>query len=207
MTQSIPATGFVVAVPAEPDQAQGLAAAFAPVVKQVPGIAEAHVGCSTSGSATQQVFVILAELTQGTLPSDELTTAVVQACRAVADGTAIMPLTNDAYQQAIDQATEWSTTSTTSWQRARADQTGSRDRLQRDWVAKARLVRTLRQDQPWPAWSTGEVLAVALLLDDEEQLAAMEYTRQEALERLRFDLGVPSTTAAAEVFDRLRDQI
>jgi hypothetical protein len=50
----------------------------------------------------------------------------------------------------------------------------------------------------------GELLAVALILDDAQTLAALDYTSTEALERLRFDIGEPSVAAAAKVFDALR---
>jgi len=59
----------------------------------------------------------------------------------------------------------------------------------------------------WPAWSTGELLAVSVILDDDEQLAATDYTSTEASDRLRYDIGQPSVEAAAEVFARLRDQM
>jgi hypothetical protein len=38
---------------------------------------------------------------------------------------------------------------------------------------------------PNPAWSTGERLAVALILDATEHLAAMDYTHNEAVQRVR----------------------
>lgn len=81
------------------------------------------------------------------------------------------------------------------------------DHLLADWLNKARFARRLRPNENWPAWSTGELLAVAVILDDAEQLAAMDYTMAEALERLRWDIAEPSVADAAAVFGRLREQI
>jgi len=72
-----------------------------------------------------------------------------------------------------------------------------------DWLNKARFVHRLAPTEPWPAWSTGELLAVAVILHDTQQLAAMQYTRDEALERLRHDIGLPNIADAATVFDSL----
>ena len=33
-----------------------------------------------------------------------------------------------------------------------------------DWLNKARFAHSLAPTEPWPAWSTGELLAVALIL-------------------------------------------
>jgi hypothetical protein len=76
-----------------------------------------------------------------------------------------------------------------------------------DWSRKARFAASLRPDQPWPAWSTGELLAVALILHDERMLTALEYTRREALDRLRYDIGAPSVDAAEAVFVLLRADV
>lgn len=81
------------------------------------------------------------------------------------------------------------------------------ERMLADWSARARLVRSLGPGEKWPAWSKGELLAVSIILNDTEQLNAMEYTLDEALERLRYDIGEPSAAAAAAVFDRLREQL
>lgn len=78
------------------------------------------------------------------------------------------------------------------------------DDMLADWMGKARLAHSLGPDEPWPAWSTGECLAVALILDDTETLTAMDYTRNEALDRLRYDLRLPSAAVAGSVFDQLR---
>lgn len=42
----------------------------------------------------------------------------------------------------------------------------------------------------WPAWSTGETLAVALVLNSAEKLDAYSYTIVEAFDRLDGDLSV-----------------
>ena len=73
-----------------------------------------------------------------------------------------------------------------------------------DWMEKARLVRSLRNGELIPAWSTGELLAVALLLGDDELLASMDYDYRGALERLRWDLRLDSVEDAADVFARAR---
>lgn len=44
------------------------------------------------------------------------------------------------------------------------------------------------EGRPYPAWSTGERLIVALVLGDAATLEAERYTRQEALQRLGGDL-------------------
>jgi hypothetical protein len=47
----------------------------------------------------------------------------------------------------------------------------------------------------------------AIILNDTEQLDAMQYTVAEALERLRWGIEAPSAASAAAVFDRLREQL
>ena len=44
------------------------------------------------------------------------------------------------------------------------------------------------------AWSTGEQLAVALVLRDEEHLNAMQYTVAEAIQRVRDGMSNPPST-------------
>ena len=83
----------------------------------------------------------------------------------------------------------------------------NRQRLATDWLSKARFAAALSPGEPWPAWSTGEVLAVALILGDTDELAAMGYTREEALNRLRYDLGLPSVAVAGAVFDQMSAQL
>lgn len=43
----------------------------------------------------------------------------------------------------------------------------------------------------WPAWSTGECLAVALVLDDGQALDCLGYTALQAVDRVSFELRVP----------------
>lgn len=82
------------------------------------------------------------------------------------------------------------------------------DQMRADWLAKARIARLLRQaGQLLPAWSTGELLAVGLILDDPVLLAWLDYTTAEALERLRFDLELPTAEDAREAFAQLRLQL
>ena len=71
-----------------------------------------------------------------------------------------------------------------------------------DWLSKARFVAS-RPGRPWPAWSTGELLAVALILDDTITLDYLGYTQAEALDRLRYDIGQPTVAGAAAVFGHL----
>lgn len=80
-------------------------------------------------------------------------------------------------------------------------------RMLDSWLAKARLVHSLRDGELWPAWSTGELLAVALIVEDNDMLADLGYTRTEALERLRHEIDEPSVRAAAAVFGVLRYQL
>lgn len=47
----------------------------------------------------------------------------------------------------------------------------------------------------------------AIILNDAEQLDAMQYTVAEALGRLRWDIEAPSAASAAAVVDRLREQL
>jgi hypothetical protein len=57
-----------------------------------------------------------------------------------------------------------------------------------DMIRRARWARDHNNGRPNPAWSTGEKLAVALILGDQAYLRAADYTRQEALQRLSADL-------------------
>lgn len=73
----------------------------------------------------------------------------------------------------------------------------------RDIAARARWALIHNDGWPEPAWSTGERLAVALVLDDPAALAAEEHTREQALQRLAGDIG--GTTADAEAWiERVR---
>lgn len=78
-------------------------------------------------------------------------------------------------------------------------------RLLDDWLDKARLVHSLSEHELWPAWSTGGLLAVAVIVEDDAMLADLGYdTRREALERLRHEIDEPNVLAAAAVFGVLR---
>jgi len=88
-----------------------------------------------------------------------------------------------------------------------AEQTrGNRDRYHADWLAKAVHAANLAEDEPWPAWSTGEVLAVALILGRGDMLDAEGYTEDEALERLRHDIGA-SPDEVRTFFTGLRELV
>ena len=57
-----------------------------------------------------------------------------------------------------------------------------------DITRRARWAREHNDGRPEPAWSTGERLAVALVLCDKGTLEAEAYTRREAADRLNGDL-------------------
>ena len=80
-------------------------------------------------------------------------------------------------------------------------------RMLQDWLSQARYAASLPLNQPWPAWSTGELLAVALILEDDDMLAALDHTADEALERLRHEINEPTRAAAAAVFTQLRHHL
>lgn len=65
----------------------------------------------------------------------------------------------------------------------------NRDQYATDWLTKAIHAVNLAPGEPWPAWSTGETLAVALILNRADVLDAAGYTEDEAMERLRHDIG------------------
>lgn len=80
--------------------------------------------------------------------------------------------------------------------------------MRADWLGKARLGRRLTEAKELlPAWSLGELLAVGLILDDQALLGLLGHTTAEALERMRFDLELPTAEAAREVFAKLRMQL
>ena len=58
-----------------------------------------------------------------------------------------------------------------------------------DIVRRAQWAINYNGHQPNPAWSTGERLAVALVLGDDAYLAAEGYTKTQALVRLAGDIG------------------
>lgn len=51
-------------------------------------------------------------------------------------------------------------------------------------TATARRARWVKQENHYQAWSTGEMLAVALVLRDKDLLKEMGYTVQEAAQRV-----------------------
>lgn len=51
-------------------------------------------------------------------------------------------------------------------------------------AATARRARWVKQEGYYQAWSTGEMLAVALVLRDKALLKEMDYTAQEAAQRV-----------------------
>jgi hypothetical protein len=69
-----------------------------------------------------------------------------------------------------------------------------------DIIRRARWAVDHNGHQPNPAWSTGERLFVALVLRDEQYLAAEEWTAAEVMRRLAGELGAGSY---AEVDDWL----
>lgn len=56
-------------------------------------------------------------------------------------------------------------------------------------VERARHAKA-RSGEPDGAWSMGEKLLNALVFERDDQLAALDYSEQEAIERLRWDFGV-----------------
>lgn len=77
------------------------------------------------------------------------------------------------------------------------------DDFARDIAARARWALVHNDGWPKAAWSTGERLAVALVLDDPAALEAEDCTREQAVSRLAGDLG--STPADAELWiERVR---
>lgn len=76
-----------------------------------------------------------------------------------------------------------------------------------DWPAKAAHASRLDlTGTPWPAWSTGETLAAALILNRADILADPDYTEDQALDRLRHDLGASPAEARA-FFAHLRQLV
>lgn len=64
-----------------------------------------------------------------------------------------------------------------------------------DITRRARRVRDHNRGRPEPAWSTGERIAVALVLNDQETLNTEGYTRDQAAQRLAGDLASYGYTA------------
>jgi hypothetical protein len=62
------------------------------------------------------------------------------------------------------------------------------DSFAADITARARWARDHNDGRPNLAWSTGEKLAVALVLHNQAYLRAADYTEQEARQRLSGDI-------------------
>lgn len=86
-----------------------------------------------------------------------------------------------------------------------------------DWLLRAqRAVALNHAGELWPAWSSGEILAVALILDDDARIEDLAGDRDRALDVLRYDLGNHedifnlrplSLEDAAKVFARLSEAV
>ena len=72
------------------------------------------------------------------------------------------------------------------------------DDFAKDVAARARWALIHNDGWPKPAWSTGERLAVALVLDDPEAINREGFTREVALRRLAGD--IEGTAADAEAW-------
>ena len=80
----------------------------------------------------------------------------------------------------------------------------NRDRTVEDWTTRARFARECRElSEPLPAWSTGELLAVAVINEDQELLDQLDYTFHEALDRIRYDIGA-SLAVATQIIASIR---
>lgn len=84
----------------------------------------------------------------------------------------------------------------------------ARLREQQPQTIAAAIARTREARQhsgaPNIAWSMGEKLLNALVLGREDQLAALDYTRRDAIERVRWDFGVTKDEFPA-VLEQIRD--
>lgn len=86
--------------------------------------------------------------------------------------------------------------------------TTAADRRAPDMLAKAQLARTCNElGEPWPAWSTGEQLAVAVLLQDTDTMVGLGYTEHDALQRLRRTYGFHQLATATQWFADLRARL
>jgi hypothetical protein len=63
------------------------------------------------------------------------------------------------------------------------------DRFAEDILMRCRIARTGYGGHPNGAWSTGEQLAVALVLRDWGHLTDMDYTEVQAMQRISGDIG------------------
>ena len=71
------------------------------------------------------------------------------------------------------------------------------DDFAKDIAARARWALIHNDGWPKPAWSTGERLAVALVLDDPAAIDKEGFTALQALRRLAGDIGGTPADAAA----------
>lgn len=80
--------------------------------------------------------------------------------------------------------------------------------------AEAQVARAVQRSQyaaqqngePDPAWSMGEKLLNALVFSRPDQLSALDYDEDQAVDRLRYDFDV-STEEFPAVLDRIRSQM
>ncbi|MDF3313453.1 hypothetical protein P3H15_52120 [Rhodococcus sp. T2V] len=83
----------------------------------------------------------------------------------------------------------------------------NRDRTVEGWITRARFAQESRElGELLPAWSTGELLAVAVINDDTALFEELDYTREQALERIRFDIGA-TPEVAEEIIRDIRAQL
>jgi hypothetical protein len=91
-------------------------------------------------------------------------------------------------------------------QMAGADPDTEQANLAEDTLRRARWAKAHNDGHPNGAWSTGEQLAVALVLDDTEHLSAMDYTPAEAARRVTDGMFFPPVDVDAW-FAGLRAQL
>ncbi|MEV0584065.1 hypothetical protein [Nonomuraea sp. NPDC050310] len=81
------------------------------------------------------------------------------------------------------------------------------DHFSHSILRRCRWALRHNQGRPSPAWSTGEQLAVALVLDDKVTLDELDYTAEQAAGRIRYDLPNPSQVDMQAWVSDLRAQI
>ena len=79
-------------------------------------------------------------------------------------------------------------------------------RLAADIIARCRLARDHNNGHPKGVWSTGEQLAVAVVLDDREHLTEMDYTFDDAVQRVADGMYFPPADPTAWLLS-LRTQL
>lgn len=72
-------------------------------------------------------------------------------------------------------------------------------------VERSRYAKA-RSGDPDGAWSMGEKLLNALVFDRDDQLADLDYSEEETIERLRWDFGVTADEFPA-VLERIRAEL